>query len=83
MAKDENKNVAKVEKKKSDKPGLFARAGKFFREVIGEVKKLSWLSRKDLISYTLTVFAFIAVFSIIIYACDFLFAEGLNLLAKI
>ena len=37
--KNEKKEVAK---KKAKGPGLFARIGKFFREVFGEVKKVSW-----------------------------------------
>jgi len=87
MAKEESKSIAKAEKKsvakKSDKPGFFARISKFFKEVTSEVKKLSWPNRKELVSYTLTVLAFIAIFAIVIYACDLLFTEGFNLLSKI
>ena len=50
--KNEKKEVAK---KKAKGPGFFARIGKFFREVFGEVKKLSWPTKKELASYTLTV----------------------------
>ena len=59
--KNEKKEVAK---KKAKGPGLFARIGKFFREVFGEVKKLSWPTKKELASYTLTVLAFIVLMSI-------------------
>lgn len=84
MANIEKKDVEKKDvKKKKDKPAIFTRIGKYFHEVWGEVKKLAWPSRKELISYTLTVLAFIVVFAIILYACDLIFAEGLNLLSKI
>ena len=57
------------------------RFGKFFREVWGEVKKLSWLSKKDLLHYVLAVLAFIAIMALIIYACDLLFGQSMTLIA--
>ena len=77
MAKEKEK---KVKAKKERKPG---RIKQFFKEVIGELKKLSWPSRKELLSYTLTVVGFIAVMAIVIYALDLVFGEGLSLLAKL
>ena len=44
--KNEKKEVAK---KKAKGPGFFARIGKFFREVFGEVKKLSWPTKRNLL----------------------------------
>ena len=41
---------------KEKKTGRF---GQFFKEVSGEVKKLSWPTKKEIVSYTLTVIAFI------------------------
>ena len=38
----------------------------FFKEVSGEVKKLSWPTKKELASYVLTVIAFIILMAIII-----------------
>ena len=55
----------------------------FFKEVSGEVKKLSWPTKKDLVSYTLTVLGFIILMAIIIYALDLVFGEGLGLLARL
>ena len=55
----------------------------FFKEVSGEVKKLSWPTKKDLVSYTLTVLGFIILMAIIIYALDLVFGEGLGLLANL
>ena len=39
---------------KEKKTGRF---GQFFKEVSGEVKKLSWPTKKEIVSYTLTVIA--------------------------
>ncbi|MBE5785583.1 MAG: preprotein translocase subunit SecE [Clostridiales bacterium] len=77
------KNEKKDLKKKAKGPGFFARAGKFFREVFGEVKKIAWPSKKDLVSYTLTVIAFIVLMSIVIGVLDFVFGEGMSLLGRI
>ena len=55
----------------------------FFKEVSGEVKKLSWPTKKELVSYTLTVIGFIVLMAVIIYVLDLVFGEGLGLLANL
>lgn len=55
----------------------------FFKEVSGEVKKLSWSTKKELVSYTLTVLGFIILMAVIIYVLDLVFGEGLGLLANL
>ena len=69
--------------KKPKKEPKSGRIKQFFKEVMGELKKLSWPSKKDLVSYTLTVIAFIAVKAIVIYVLDLAFSEGISLLAKL
>lgn len=66
--------------KKEKKTGRF---GQFFKEVSGEVKKLSWPTKKELVSYTLTVIAFILLMAVVIYALDLVFGEGLGLLVSL
>ena len=76
-----NKEIAK---KTAVQPKKERRSlGQFFKEVFGEVKKLTWPTKKELLNYTLTVLGFILVFAAIIYALDLAFGEGLGLLAKI
>ena len=65
---------------KEKKTGRF---GQFFKEVSGEVKKLSWPTKKEIVSYTLTVIAFILLMAVVIYALDLVFGEGLGLLASL
>ena len=73
--------AAKASKpKKQRKKG---RIKQFFREIWGEVKKLSWLTKKDLARYVLTVLAFIVLMSVFIYACDLLFGQGMTLLGNL
>ena len=55
----------------------------FFKEVSGEVKKLSWPTKKELAFYVLTVIAFIILMAIIIYVLDLVFGKGLGLLANL
>jgi preprotein translocase subunit SecE len=63
--KDEKKAASKAVAKKSSK-----KRGKFFKEVVSELKKVSWPSKKELMNYTLAVLAVIAVFTVIIFVID-------------
>ncbi len=56
---------------------------RYFREVVGEVKKLTWLSKKDLLSHTLAVFVFVIAMALIIYVLDFIFGTGIGALESI
>ena len=65
-----------VEKK--DKPGFikrvgnfFKRIGRFFKNMWHEMKKVSWPGKKDILNYSLVVFAFMVVMGIIIGLIDF------------
>jgi preprotein translocase subunit SecE len=41
--------------------GLFARIALFIRQVVAELKKVVWLTRSDLVTYTIVVLVFVAV----------------------
>lgn len=56
---------------------------RFFREMTGEVKKLTWLSRKELVSYTLAVIAFVLAMAALIYLLDLAFSSGFGALSNI
>ncbi|KHF28935.1 Protein translocase subunit SecE [Anoxybacillus sp. BCO1] len=45
------------------------RVMKFFREVVREMKKVSWPKRKELVNYTITVLATVAFFTVIFCGC--------------
>ena len=47
----------------------------FLREVWVELKRLSWLSRKDLLRYTLIVLAVTIAVSAFLGGLDFIFSE--------
>ena len=53
---------------------------RYFKEMVGELKKLTWLSGKDLVSHTLAVLAFVIGMALIIYILDTIFAAGFKLI---
>ena len=60
---------------------VFGKIGKFFKEVVAEVKKLSWPSKKELINYCLAVICFCALMALIIGILDFVFGRAFTFLA--
>ena len=73
--------MAKVEEKKNANPGFFQRAGKrignsckgvgrFFMNMFHELKKVTWPTKKEKINYSLVVFAFMIIMTVIIGVFD-------------
>lgn len=65
-----------VEKK--DKPSFFQRIGNFFKRIgryfknmWHELKKVTWPAKKDVLNYSLVVFAFMVIMGVIIGVIDF------------
>ena len=82
MAENEKAVQAKKDKKsdKNAKPGFFARAGKWFRDMKSELKKVQWPTRKQTINNTLIVIACVIVVGIVIALFDFVAGEAIGLL---
>ena len=55
---------------------------RFFREMTGEVKKLTWLSGKELFSHTLAVIVFVLAMAALIYLLDLAFSSGFGALSS-
>lgn len=74
----DNKNVAPVDdtkkikknKKKSDKPNIFKRIGKFFKEMFSELKKVSWPGAKKVFSQLGTVLLVVLIFLVVVVGID-------------
>ena len=75
--KEKNQNTGFFGKIK----GFFGRLGKYFKDVVAEVKQLSWPTKKELINYVLAVICFCALMAIIIGILDWIFGMGFNWLA--
>ncbi|MEV6691699.1 preprotein translocase subunit SecE [Micromonospora sp. NPDC051196] len=59
-----------------EKVGLFGRIARFIREVVAELRKVIWPTRKELLTYTGVVIAFVSVMLAIVALLDFAFAKG-------
>jgi preprotein translocase subunit SecE len=57
-------------------PRFFGRISLFIREVIAELRKVIWPTRKELITYTWTVIVFVTAMAAIVALLDFVFGRG-------
>jgi preprotein translocase subunit SecE len=57
-------------------PGRIGRIGVFIRQVIAELRKVIWPTRKELITYTTVVIAFVVVMVSVVALFDFVFTKG-------
>ena len=62
------------------KPGFFSRITRSFRDMKGEVKKVVWPSRKQIINNTLIVIAFVVIAAIAVGGVDMLLTTLVDLL---
>ncbi|GAB3140233.1 hypothetical protein GCM10027290_10900 [Micromonospora sonneratiae] len=69
----DSRSKAKAE---TNRVGIFGRVGRFFREVVGELRKVIWPTRKELLTYTAVVVTFVTVMLAIVAGLDFAFAKG-------
>jgi preprotein translocase subunit SecE len=58
------------------KPSLFARISLFIRQVIAELRKVIWPTRKELVTYTTVVIIFVLIMAAIVAVLDFAFTRG-------
>ena len=61
----EQKKIAKQKNKKKRRGPI-----RFFKDVGGELKKVTWPTGKDLMKTTVSVIIFIAIFAVIVYGID-------------
>ena len=53
-----------------------ARLGRFAREIVAELRKVIYPTRKELVTYTVVVVVFLAIITSIVFGLDWLFAKG-------
>lgn len=61
---------------KESRPGFFSRIFRFLREVVSELRKVIWPTRKQMITYTAVVLVFVAFMVALIAGLDFALAKG-------
>ncbi len=72
----QGKNAKKTADEQGKKRGFFSRMALFFRQMVAELRKVIWPTRKELITYTWVVLVFVIVMGAYIGGLDFLFARG-------
>lgn len=60
-----------------EKKGLVARTRLFVRQVIVELRRVVWPTRKQVTTYTGVVLVFVTALSIIVALMDFVFGKGI------
>ncbi|MBI1350485.1 MAG: preprotein translocase subunit SecE [Actinomycetales bacterium] len=63
-------------RKDSARGNVFSRLALFIRQVIAELRKVIWPTRKELVAYTTVVVVFVLVMAGIIAAFDYVFTKG-------
>ncbi len=69
-ADDAGSPTPKRDKGKDQRKGLFARFALFIRQVIAELRKVIWPTRKELLTYTWVVLVFVVVMAAVIALFD-------------
>ena len=55
---------------------IFGRIALFIRQVVAELRKVIWPTRKELVTYTVVVIVFVAAMAAIVAALDYVFTRG-------
>jgi preprotein translocase subunit SecE len=55
---------------------------KFIDEVIAEMKKVSWATKKELVNYTVVVGIAVAIVCALIWFCDTVFARLFHIILR-
>ncbi len=61
---------------KERRPGPLSRIITYIRQVVAELRKVIWPTRKELVTYTTVVLFFVVIMVSIVAAYDFVFTQG-------
>ena len=60
----------------ADRPGRIRNIGTFYKQVIAELRKVIWPTRKELVTYTTVVVFFVFVMVAVVAVFDLAFGKG-------
>ena len=84
LEKKSEKTKKAAEKKSGDKkPNIFVRIGKFLKNCVTELKKVTWLSKANTIRYSTLVLVALVLLAVAIGAFDYLCTWVINLLGSL
>ena len=66
----------KARASKEKRPNVFARTTTYVRQVVAELRKVIWPTRKELVTYTTVVLVFVVIMVSIVSAFDFVFTQA-------
>jgi preprotein translocase subunit SecE len=69
-------DMVDTDAKRDEKKNIFSRLALFIRQVVVELRKVIWPTRKELINYTIVVVFFVLLMAGIIAVYDFVFTRG-------
>jgi preprotein translocase subunit SecE len=75
-ATDKKGRATPTREHKDKRPGLFSRLFRFLREVVAELRKVIWPTRKQMVTYTAVVLVFLAVMVAVIAGLDVGIGKG-------
>jgi preprotein translocase subunit SecE len=55
---------------------VFSRLALFIRQVVAELRKVIWPTRKELVAYTIVVLVFVLIMAGFVAALDYVFTRG-------
>ena len=58
------------------RPGRLKRAVTFYKQVVAELRKVIWPTRRELLTYTSVVLVFVLFMTAIVSVYDFVFSQG-------
>lgn len=62
--------------KKASRPGPISRTSTYVRQVVAELRKVIWPTRKELVTYTSVVLVFVAIMVTVVAFFDFAFTKA-------
>ena len=71
---------AAVRDGRSSRGSLPSRFVRFLREVVAELRKVIWPTRRQLVTYTIVVLVFVSVMVALVAGLDYVFGQGVRLL---
>jgi preprotein translocase subunit SecE len=74
------KRVARKEGRDKPKRNFFQSTAKYFQSVWGELKKVYWPSRRELVAYTMVVITAVVFVAALIWVADIILSKLLSLL---
>ncbi len=67
-------------KSKDRAPGRLKRLVTFYKQVVAELRKVIWPTRKQLVTYTIVVLVFVSFMVAFVALLDLVFAQGVTFL---